>query len=76
MSPSLMYRVVKRLIIRWSDSSVTDVTGRTDRGTRQTCKQGQEQDLGRARLDRDWTRRYCVSRNTRQDRNRSKGRNV
>ena len=23
---------------------VTDVTGRTDRGTRQTCKRGQEQD--------------------------------
>ena len=55
---------------------VTDVTGRTDRGTRQTCKRGQEQDLGGARLDWDWTRRYFVSRNIRQDRNRSKGRNV
>ena len=56
--------------------SVADVTGRTDRGTRQTCKRGQEQDLGGARLDWDWTRKYFVSRNTRQDRNRSKGRNV
>ena len=34
---------------------VTDVTGRTDRGTRQTCKQGQEQDLDGTRLDWDWT---------------------
>ena len=58
------------------EGNVTDVTGRTDRGTRQTCKRGQEQDLGGARLDWDWTRRYFVSRNTRQDGNRSKGRNV
>ena len=35
--------------------AVTDVMGRTDRGTRQTCKRGQEQDLGRdkARLGLD-----------------------
>ena len=56
--------------------AVTDVTGRTDRGTRQTCKRGQEQDEDGARLDWDWNRRYLVSRNTRQDRSTSKGRNV
>ena len=34
---------------------MTDVTGRTDRDTRQTCKRGQEQDLGqdKARLGLD-----------------------
>ena len=57
-----------------TSQSVTDVTGRTDRGTRQTCKRGQEQDLGGTRLDWDGTRRYFVSRNIRQD--RSEGRNV
>ena len=45
-------------IIDQMTHGVTDVTGRTDRGTRQTCKRGQEQDLGGAGLDWDWTRRY------------------
>ena len=68
----------KALECVWSlcELHVTDVTGRTDRGTRQTCKRGQEQDEDGARLDWDWTRRYFVSQNTRQDRNRCKGRNV
>ena len=55
---------------------VTDVAGKADRGTRQTCKRGQEWNEDGTRLDKDWTRRYFVSRNTRQDRNKSKGRNV
>ena len=56
---------------------VTDVAGRTGRGTRQTCERGQEENWNKARLDWDWTRRYFISRNTRHDRKRSlKGRNV
>ena len=32
------------------DGGVTDVAGRTDRGTRRTCKRGQEQDWDGTRL--------------------------